>query len=178
MNRYWQTGGTAVMERGAEMIPSFIDGEIEGVGLRPLRVYQDARGWLVELFRQDELSEERWPVMTYVSATLPGVTRGPHEHIDQTDGFAFLGPSDFRLFLWDMRADSPTQGRRWVMEVGASNPMAVWVPPGVVHAYRNIGDVPGLVFNAPNRLYAGWGKAEPVDEVRHEDAEPGRFPME
>jgi dTDP-4-dehydrorhamnose 3,5-epimerase len=148
------------------------------VVIRPLRFYHDARGWLVELFRQDELEPGRWPVMAYVSQTLPGVMRGPHEHGDQTDGFAFLGPSDFRLFLWDTRADSPTRGRRLIVDVGESNPAAVWIPPGVVHAYRNIGSVPGLVFNAPNRLYAGWGKTDPVDEIRHEDAEPGRFPTD
>ncbi|HKI20057.1 MAG TPA: hypothetical protein VKA15_19365, partial [Isosphaeraceae bacterium] len=94
------------------------------------------------------------------------------------DDFAFLGPSDFKLFLWDIRADSPTRGRRTVLIVGASNPTAVWIPPGVVHAYRNVGDVPGLVFNAPNRLYAGWAKREPVDEIRHEDDDPERFPMD
>ena len=180
MKGFWQTGGSAVMEPRVEMDSAFIDGEIDGVILRPLRFYHDARGWLVELFRQDELAESLWPVMTYVSATLPGVTRGPHEHVDQTDGFAFLGPSDFRLYLWDTRAESPTRGRRRVVEVGASNPMAVWIPAGVVHAYRNIGDVPGLVFNAPNRLYAGWGKSEPVDEIRHEDQDTGsgRFLMD
>jgi dTDP-4-dehydrorhamnose 3,5-epimerase len=157
---------------------AFRDGAIEGVAIRPLRFYHDARGWLVELFRQDELEQPWWPVMTYVSQTLPGVTRGPHEHVDQTDGFAFVGPSDFRVFLWDIRAGSPTQGRRAVIVVGESNPTAVWIPPGVVHAYRNIGKVPGLVFNAPNRLYAGWGKKEPVDEIRHEDEGSGRFPMD
>jgi dTDP-4-dehydrorhamnose 3,5-epimerase len=26
----------------------------------------------------------------------------------------------------------------------------------------------GLFFNLPNRLYAGRGKKEPVDEIRHE----------
>lgn len=37
-----------------------------------------------------------------------------------------------------------------------------------------LGPVPGLwyVFNGPNRLYAGEGKKEPVDEIRHEVA-PG-----
>lgn len=65
-----------------------------------------------------------------------------------------------------------------MITVGESNPAAVWVPPGVVHAYRNIGDVPGLVFNAPNRLFAGRGKEQPVNEIRHEEAEPGRFPMD
>jgi dTDP-4-dehydrorhamnose 3,5-epimerase len=172
----------AFQEQGEETVTepleSYIDGEINGVVMRPLKVFNDSRGWLVELFRQDELVQEWWPVMTYVSQTSPGVTRGPHEHVDQTDGFAFLGPSDFKLFLWDIRADSATLGRRTLVVLGASNPAAVWIPPGVVHAYRNIGDVPGLVFNAPNRLYAGWGKKEPVDEIRHEDAEPGKFPMD
>jgi dTDP-4-dehydrorhamnose 3,5-epimerase len=162
----------------AEPVVSYIDGEIEGVVMRPLKTFHDSRGWLVELFRQDNVVQEWWPVMTYVSQTLPGVTRGPHEHVDQTDGFAFLGPSDFKLFLWDIRAGSATLGRRTVVVLGASNPAAIWIPPGVVHAYRNIGGVPGLVFNAPNRLYAGWGKKEPVDEIRHEDGEPGKFPMD
>jgi dTDP-4-dehydrorhamnose 3,5-epimerase len=156
----------------------YVDGEIDGVVMRRLRYFTDGRGWLVELFRQDELVQERWPVMTYVSQTLPGVTRGPHEHAEQTDGFAFIGPSDFKLMLWDTRKVSATQGRRMAIVVGTSNPAAVWIPPGVVHAYRNVGNVPGLVFNAPNRLYAGWGKSEPVDEIRHEEAEPSQFLMD
>jgi dTDP-4-dehydrorhamnose 3,5-epimerase len=159
-------------------IDSYVDGEIDDVLVRLLRVFSDSRGWLIELFRQDELVQQWWPVMTYVSQTLPGVTRGPHEHLDQTDGFGFFGPSDFQLFLWDTRVVSATRGRRMVMVVGTSNPAAVWIPPGIVHAYRNIGSVPGLVFNAPNRLYAGWAKKEAVDEIRHEEAEPGKFPME
>jgi dTDP-4-dehydrorhamnose 3,5-epimerase len=161
-----------------ETMQAYQDGEINGVVMRPLKFHNDSRGWLVELFRQDELVQEWWPVMTYVSQTLPGVTRGPHEHIHQTDGFAFIGPSDFKLVLWDIRAGSATLGRRTVVLVGASNPVAVWIPPGVVHAYRNVGDVAGLVFNAPNRLFAGWARKEPVDEIRHEDAKPGRFLMD
>lgn len=160
------------------MAMTFVDGEIEGVLMRPLKAFHDSRGWLVEIFRDDELAENLRPVMMYVSQTLPGVARGPHEHVDQTDGFAFIGPSDFKLYLWDIRAASATKGVRTTITVGASNPAAVWVPPGVVHAYRNVGDVPGLVFNAPNRLYAGKGKKEPVDEIRHEEAEPGVFPMD
>jgi dTDP-4-dehydrorhamnose 3,5-epimerase len=159
-------------------IMNFTDGEIDGVIMKPLKAYHDARGWLVELFRHDELPEPLRPVMMYVSQTLPGVTRGPHEHVDQTDGFAFIGPSNFKLFLWDIRETSATKGHRKVVVVGASQAMAVWVPPGVVHAYRNVGTIPGLVYNAPNRLYAGWGKKDPVDEIRHEEAEPGRFPMD
>lgn len=158
--------------------PAYIDGEIQGLVVQPLAVHHDGRGWLVELFRHDQIESDAWPRMAYASMTLPGVTRGPHEHVDQTDGFAFFGPSDFQVWAWDARPDSPTFGRRTVLTVGESNPTALWVPPGVVHAYRNIGDAPGLVFNAPNRLYAGWNKTEPVDEIRHEEADPGLFPMD
>lgn len=165
----------AVVDR---TIPEFVEGEIEGVIVRPLKVHRDARGWLVELFRQDDVDQDLWPVMAYASTTLPGVARGPHEHREQSDGFAFFGPSDFKLYTWDIRPESPTFGHRRTWVVGASSPAAVWIPPGVVHAYRNIGDEPGLVFNAPNRLYAGWGKAEPVDEIRHEEADPGVFPLD
>jgi dTDP-4-dehydrorhamnose 3,5-epimerase len=45
----------------------------------------------------------------------------------------------------------------------------VLVPKGVVHAYRNVGEVPGIVINCPNQLYAGQDKKQPVDEIRHED---------
>jgi dTDP-4-dehydrorhamnose 3,5-epimerase len=171
-------GGRAPLRSVADVAPNYGDGEIEGVVVRPLKFHRDARGWLIELFRQDQLEEGSWPRMTYASMTLPGVTRGPHEHRDQTDGFAFFGPSDFRLYAWDTRAGSPTFGHRRVWVVGESNPTAVWIPPGVVHAYRNVGAVPGLVFNAPNRLYAGWGRNEPVDEIRHEEADPAAFPMD
>lgn len=148
---------------------SFQEGPIEGVLCQPLKSFHDARGWLCELFRDDELTPEFQPVMGYISETLPGVARGPHEHVDQADCFCFLGPSDFKLYLWDNRAGRPTFRNRQVLTVGASNPQRVIIPPGVVHAYRNVGSGPGIVINCPNRLYRGPGKQEPVDEIRHED---------
>ncbi len=161
--------GASIPLANSSARPDFTDGPIEGVVFRALARHTDSRGWLIELFRDDELPAGLQPAMAYVSETPPGVTRGPHEHVAQTDYFAFVGPGEFTLCLWDSRPDSPTCGRRMRMVVGESNPLAVVVPPGVVHAYRNSGDVPGWVFNAPDRLYAGPGRSEPVDEVRHED---------
>jgi dTDP-4-dehydrorhamnose 3,5-epimerase len=153
----------------------FDDGAIEGVHTRPLTRHKDQRGWLVELFRSDELPADNMPQMAYVSETLPNVVRGPHEHRDQSDCFAFIGPSDFRLYLWDDRKDSPTYRNRQTLLVGESNPLLVTVPPGVVHAYKNVGDRPGWVFNCPNRLYAGIGRKGPVDEIRHEEGDETRY---
>lgn len=147
----------------------FTTGSINGVLFKSLKQYVDARGWLVELFRNDEMAEEDQPRMGYVSETLPGVARGPHEHVEQSDYFLFLGPGDFKLYLWDARQSSPTFRHRQTVIVGQSNRQAVLIPPGVVHAYKNVSDAPGWVINCPNRLYAGEGRKEVVDEIRHED---------
>jgi len=57
---------------------TFIDADIRDVVVRDLRQFTDSRGWLTELFRHDELPVEFFPAMTYISSTVPGVTRGPH----------------------------------------------------------------------------------------------------
>jgi len=151
---------------------------IEGVVVRSITKHNDTRGWLLELFRSDEIEPDVLPVMAYVSMTKPGVARGPHEHVEQTDLFAFFGPSTFRVYLWDNRPESATSGANAVFEVGRDNHTLVIVPPGVVHAYRNIGRIDGLVFNAPNRLYTGEGRSQPVDEIRHEDDPESRFRLD
>jgi dTDP-4-dehydrorhamnose 3,5-epimerase len=148
---------------------------IDGVIIRELNTYNDARGWLIELFRKDEVPEESFPIMAYLSLTHSGGTRGPHEHKAQTDYFCFVGPSTFRLYLWDNRPGSPTYGESFRIEVGAELKVSVIIPPGVVHAYKNIGGIDGIVYNAPNRLYAGWGKNEPIDEIRYEDDRQSKF---
>ena len=143
-----------------------IEPSIPGVIARSLRRYTDTRGWLIELFRDDALPEGFEPVMGYISLTHPGVARGPHEHREQADGFAFLSGT-FEITLWENRP-----GRERVKQViiaGEENPLFLVVPPGVVHAYCNVGPTDATVLNFPDRLYAGWDKKEPVDEIRHED---------
>ncbi len=151
---------------------------IDGVIIKELGAFNDKRGWLIELFRQDEIPEKYYPVMAYVSMTKAGVARGPHEHKDQTDCFCFIGPSTFRLYLWDERKNSPTYGQSFKADLGENNKAMVIVPPGVIHAYKNIGNGEGIVYNAPNRLYAGEGKKEPVDEIRHEDDPDSKYELD
>ena len=151
-----------------DLLP-FRPGPVDGIVWKPLTPHHDARGWLCELFRQDEMPPDVFPTMAYLSATLPGASRGPHEHLQQTDFFCFVGPATFDLYLWDNRPESVTYLCHEIAILGGAQPMMVLVPPGVVHAYRNVGDVAGLVINCPNRLYRGEGRGDPVDEVRHED---------
>ena len=147
---------------------------IPGVEIRQLKKHADPRGCLVELYRDDTLPEGFHPTMGYFSMTHPGVARGPHEHRDQTDGFIFFD-GHYELHLWENREGHAEAYE--VHHVGEANPVFVTVPPGVVHGYRNAGDRDAFVINVPNRLYAGWNRSEPVDEIRHESDEDSPFKL-
>ena len=117
--------------------------------------------------------------MSYISYTEPGITRGPHEHTEQTDIFSFVGPGNFLLKLWDNRKESSTYLNFTEIYAGQDNPITVIIPPGVVHGYKNISvTARGMVLNFPDRLYMGWGKKEAVDEIRHEDENDSPFQMD
>ncbi|MBE0521348.1 MAG: dTDP-4-dehydrorhamnose 3,5-epimerase family protein [Candidatus Methanoperedenaceae archaeon] len=157
---------------------NFKPGEINGIVIKDLVRNEDDRGWLIELFRKDMIEDGIFPQMSYISLTNPGIARGPHEHLDQTDYFCFTGSSTFKLVFWDNRKDSATYKNKMVLNTGENSPMMVIVPPGIVHAYKNTGDKPGLVINLPNRLYAGRGKKEKVDEIRYEDDQNSPFKVD
>lgn len=151
---------------------------INGVEIKKLTRYADSRGWLMELFREDELPKANHPLMSYISMTKPGQTRGPHEHKKQSDLFCFIGESKFLMHIWDNRKKSSTFKKKFSLECDKEKPVLVIVPPGVVHAYKNIGKSNGFVFNAPNRLYKGKKRAKPVDEIRHEDDANSPFKLD
>jgi dTDP-4-dehydrorhamnose 3,5-epimerase len=150
---------------------------IKDVVVKKLDKFKDDRGWLLETFRSDELPQGVLPAMSYVSMTKPGVIRGPHEHKDQTDIFVFIGPGTFELHLWDNRKDSSTFGDHEKYKFGEKDSAMVVVPHGVVHGYKNISDKEAWCLNYPDQLYAGEGKKEEVDEIRHENDVDSKFKM-
>jgi dTDP-4-dehydrorhamnose 3,5-epimerase len=146
---------------------------ISGVIINKLNKFVDDRGYLAELYRADET--KYLPKMAYYSVTEPGIVRGPHEHLRQSDFFAFVGPGEFELYLWDNRPDSATYGQAEKMVVGESNPLSVIIPPNIVHGYKCISAVPAISINMPDTLYKGEGKQEEVDEIRYENDPNSKF---
>lgn len=140
---------------------------IDGVIIKDIKKYEDDRGYLQEIYRRDEIDTEA--AMAYYSLTKPGVSRGPHEHRYQSDFFVFIGPGNFRLYLWDKREDSPTKGEKMEIDLGEVRPASVLVPPGVVHGYKCISETAAISINFPNKLYKGLNKQEEVDEIRWEE---------
>jgi len=139
---------------------------IKDVIIKKLQKFEDERGWLTEIWREDESGYK--PVMSYISQTKPGVVRGPHEHKFQSDCFVFIGPGNFELHLWDNREDSPSKNEHLKIKAGEEDPTMIIVPPGVVHGYKCVSSVPGWCINLPNKLYKGNDKQEEIDEIRWE----------
>lgn len=153
--------------------------EIDGVVIERKNSYYDKRGFLVELFRDDLLLKYKLnPKMGYMSQTMPGIARGPHEHLEQTDIFFFPEAQNFLIKLWDNRADGRTYGNKIVLALGRSDSCLVIVPPGVVHGYLNYGSEPAVVLNFPDKLYKGKFYKKSVDEIRHEAEENSKFKMD
>jgi dTDP-4-dehydrorhamnose 3,5-epimerase len=124
---------------------------IHGVRVRPLVPHVDARGSLVEVFRSD------WPEFggfgqALLTVNLPGVVRAWHWHRRQTDAIVVIAGRAL-LALYDGRTGSPTF-RTLEEHVGdGDRPFALFVPPGVYHGYRTIGQISALILNFPDRLY-------------------------
>lgn len=103
--------------------------------------------------------------MMYISWTKPQQKRGPHLHQRQTDIFIFPGPGLFDVYLWEY--NDPSKQLRY--HTGTVEPCLIIIPPGVVHGYKNISKIDGLVINCPDKLYKGWNKNEKEDIIRFED---------
>jgi dTDP-4-dehydrorhamnose 3,5-epimerase len=139
---------------------------IDGVIVKKIAKNSDSRGWLAEIYRNDDDGFKA--AMCYISETKPSIIRGPHEHKFQSDFFVFMGPGNFELHLWDKREVSATKGEYLKIEAGQNNPLSVIVPPGVVHGYKCLDGENGWCINLPDQLYGGEGKKDEVDEIRWE----------
>ena len=146
---------------------------IDEVKVEKLNLLADKRGWLGEIYRNDETKLR--PLMSYISHTNYRFSRGPHEHLKQTDFFVFIGYGDFEFYLWDNRKKSKTFGKKMKLIVGESNKVKVTVPPGVVHGYKSVSKNGSLAINLPDKLYAGKHKKQKVDEIRYESDADSRF---
>ncbi len=149
---------------------------IKGVKIIKINKFEDARGWLAEIFRNDEI--DYGPAMVYISLTKLGIIRGPHEHKKQSDFFVFIGPGDFELHLWDARDNSSTKDEYLKVEAGEKNPMTVIVPPGVVHGYKCISKNGGYSINLPDKLYKEERKKEEIDEIRWEGVKDSPYKIQ
>ena len=135
---------------------------IQGVGIAPLQLWPDNRGYFLELMRVGQgLAAGLSAAALQVSAALsyPGTIKAFHYHLRQTDVWApVMGM--LQVSLYDLRVGAPSFGVKNTLYVGELRPRSLRLPPGVAHGYKVLGTRPALLVYATDHFY------DPKDEGR------------
>ena len=126
---------------------------IDEIKTIPLRQFDDARGWLMELRRESWLPKQSR--QTNLSFSRQGVIRGLHFHErGQDDLFACL-QGTARVVVLDRES-----GETFTLDIGADNPTAIYIPGRLAHGFEALTDV---LF-----LYHVTEEYDPADPDEHE----------
>jgi dTDP-4-dehydrorhamnose 3,5-epimerase len=116
---------------------------IDGVTLKPLKVFCDDRGYLMEVLRADDPFYRGFGQTTY-TVTYPDTIKAFHWHRRQDDLW-FVAAGMAQVVLHDLRADSRTRSQTDVHYLGDQNRQLLVIPSGVAHGYRVLGAEPVLL---------------------------------
>lgn len=125
-------------------------------------VFQDERGFFMEVFRADQFSELGIPtvfVQDNHSRSAQGVLRGLHFQYDPPMGKLMrvtLG-SAF-LVAVDIRKGSPTLGQWFGIEVSAVNKKQVWAPAGFARGFYTLSEFAEIQYKCTG-IYNNKGES-------------------
>jgi dTDP-4-dehydrorhamnose 3,5-epimerase len=106
---------------------------IDGIRRLPLRRFEDARGWFMELARSSALPK---PIaQTNLSFSRAGVIRGLHYHERGQDDLFVCLQGTVRVVVLDR--DS---GETFTEDIGDENPVAIYIPGTKAHGYEALTD--------------------------------------
>ena len=169
---------------------------IKGVYLVKFPTYTDDRGYFQETFRTEWFPQRRWErVQMNRSESKANVLRGLHYHFHQVD-YWYVAAGSIRAALADIRPDSPTCRASQTVEMGANNPIGLFIPVGVAHGFVTLSqttmiyivdnyydgdDELGVAWNDPE-LGVAWQVEAPIISDRDQsnpllrDIEAGHVP--
>ena len=111
---------------------------IAGVYVVRLQSHPDDRGRFVETYRRSWIPGAREMVQGNRSDSKPGVLRGIHYHLFQSDYWYVPSGRSF-VALVDLRQSSSTFKAVQTLEIGDANDAGVYIPPGVGHGIITLG---------------------------------------
>ena len=100
------------------------------VSVEQLEVHSDHRGAVLQPILPEDVASLKY---VHAGITLPGCVRGNHYHSKATEVLVLFGPGRVRL--------REEEGVRDVI-VGEGEVCRFTIPPGVSHAFKNIGAQP------------------------------------
>ena len=142
-----------------EFVPTRIP---EIILVRP-KVYEDPRGYFMEVYREDRFSAggiSRSFVQENQSRSQKGVLRGLHYQIRQAQGklVRVLSGEIFDIAV-DLRRSSSTFGQ-WVgVILSAENRHQLWIPEGFAHGFYVMSDHAEVVYKVTDYYAPAWERS-------------------
>ena len=142
-----------------EFVPTRIP---EIILVRP-KVYEDPRGYFMEVYREDRFSAggiSRSFVQENQSRSQKGVLRGLHYQIRQAQGklVRVLSGEIFDIAV-DIRRSSSTFGQ-WVgVILSAENRHQLWIPEGFAHGFYVMSDQAEVVYKVTDYYAPAWERS-------------------
>lgn len=140
---------------------------IDGVKKKALIKHCDDRGYFMEILREDDELFHRFGQASF-AMSFPGVIKAFHYHEHQDDIWYFPY-GNAQVVLHDLRQQSSTYGQTDVYYMGQDHPYLLFIPRGVAHGYRVLGNQPAHIVYFTNLAY------DPIhpDEFRIPFDDPG-----
>lgn len=110
----------------------------------------------VSLGRRESMMEIKnfYPKQISRSYTPSGIIKAWHIHSIQNEIW-FPVQGKFILGFYDNREDSPTKGAKMKVYAGSDNQIAVFIPAGVAHGYKSIGNDDSLLVYFTDQHWDG-----------------------
>jgi len=124
---------------------------IEGVNVKRLKIIPDDRGRLMEIFRSDDKTFQKFG-QVYMTTVYNGVVKAWHYHKLQTDNFVCVR-GKIRLGLYDAREKSPTYKKTQEFIMSLEEPTLISIPPLVYHGFKGLSEEESTVINTPTEPY-------------------------
>ena len=121
--------------------------------IKKLEKREDARGYLFEILRKDEINEDIAQI--HFSVSKPGMVRGNHYHNRKVEWFCVVEGAAL-LLLEDIHSLEKVE-----LVLSGAKPQVVKIPPTVTHAIKNIGNNSMYLVVANNEVF------DPVDTDTH-----------
>lgn len=133
--------------------------EIEGLYVIEPTVFQDARGYFVETYNQNDMQQAGLDlvfVQDNQSMSVKGVLRGLHYQIEHPQG-KLVRVIRGRVFdvAVDLRKGSPTFGKWHGVELSAENKKQFYVPTGFAHGFLVLSDEAEFCYKCTDFYHPG-----------------------
>ena len=119
---------------------------MNGLTIKKLETYQDARGWNTHPLNESAL-RDGWFANIHTVSMNPGAIRGNHRHAKQTEEVMIIGGPV--LFV----ARDAETGESFERGFSPDEQLLITLSPGVAHAFKNTGGGVAYLLCATNLAY-------------------------